>query len=140
LYSIACAIMWVFEMGIHIIAEFWGVDSDKISRVEHLRAVLDRVIAKSGLHVVSSSFHQFEPFGVSAVYLLRESHISVHTWPEYSYIALDIFTCGADKAALTAYQLLLDEFKPTSVEKRIIRRVDLGEIRSHNLTRVSALE
>jgi len=132
--------MWVFEMGIHIIAELWGVDSDKISRVELLRAVVDRVIAKSGVHVVSSSFHQFEPFGVSAVYLLRESHISVHTWPEYSYIALDIFTCGADKAALTAYQLLLDEFKPTSVEKRIIRRVDLGEIRSHNLTRVSALE
>ncbi|NHV96825.1 MAG: adenosylmethionine decarboxylase [Thaumarchaeota archaeon] len=127
-------------MGIHIIAEFWGVDSGKISRVEHLRAVLDRVVAKSGLHVVSSCFHQFEPFGVSAVYLLRESHISVHTWPEYSYIALDIFTCGADEPALTAYQLLLEEFKPTSVEERFIRRVDFGEIRSQNLARVSVLK
>ena len=127
-------------MGIHIIAEFWGVDSDKISRVERLRAVLDRVIAKSGLHVVSSSFHQFEPFGVSAVYLLRESHISIHTWPEYSYIALDIFTCGADEPALTAYQLLLEEFKPTSVDKRIIRRVELEEIRSQNLTGISILK
>jgi len=124
-------------MGIHIIAEFWGVASDKISRVEHLRAVLDRVIAKSGLHVVASSFHQFEAFGVSAVYLLRESHISIHTWPEYSYIALDIFTCGADEPALTAYQLLLEEFKPTRVEKKIIRRGNFEEIRSQDLTRVS---
>jgi len=132
--------MWVFEMGIHIIAEFWGVDSDKISRVEHLRAILDRVVAKSGLNVVSSSFHQFEPFGVSAVYLLRESHISIHTWPEYSYIALDIFTCGADEPALTAYELLLEEFKPTSVEKRIIRRAELEEVRSRNPTRVSVFE
>ena len=132
--------MWVFEMGIHIIAELWGVDSDKISRVEHLRAILDRVIAKSGLHVISSSFYQFEPFGVSAVYLLRESHISVHTWPEYSYIALDIFTCGSDEPALKAYQLLLEEFKPTAVEERFIRRVEFGEIRSHIPTRVSVLE
>jgi len=127
-------------MGIHIIAELWGVDSDKISRVEQLRAILDRVIAKSGLHVVSSNFHQFEPFGVSAVYLLRESHLSVHTWPEYSYIALDIFTCGSDEPALTAYQLLLEEFKPTSVEERVIRRVDFEEIRGSNPTRVSVLK
>jgi S-adenosylmethionine decarboxylase proenzyme len=127
-------------MGIHIIAELWGVDSDKISRVEHLRAILDRVIAKSGLRVVSSSFYQFEPFGVSAVYLLRESHISVHTWPEYRYIALDIFTCGADEPALTAYQLLLDEFKPASVEERFIRRVDFGEIRSNIPARAGALK
>ncbi len=109
-------------MGIHIIAEFQGVSPTKISRVEDIRRILDRVITKSGLHVVSSSFHQFEPVGVSAVYLLRESHLSVHTWPEYGYIALDIFTCGEDKQALKAFELLLKEFKPKSVRKQIIRR------------------
>ncbi|MEM2995724.1 MAG: adenosylmethionine decarboxylase [Candidatus Bathyarchaeia archaeon] len=115
-------------MGIHIIAEFRGVNPEKISRVEKLRVVLDRVVAKSGLHVVSSSFHQFEPQGVSAVYLLSESHLSIHTWPEHCYAALDIFTCGSgDHAALRAFQLLVDEFQPKSVKKMIIRREIFGE-------------
>jgi len=119
-------------MGIHIIAEFRGVDPRKISRVEDLRVVLDRVVAKSGLHVVSSSFHQFEPYGVSAIYLLSESHLSVHTWPEYGYMALDIFTCGDDGPALKAFELLVEEFQPKSVEKRVIRRDVFGEAGSQN--------
>jgi len=115
-------------MGIHIIAEFRGVDPSKISRVEVLRPILDSIVAKSGLHVVSSSFHQFQPYGVSAIYLLSESHFSVHTLPEYRYMALDIFTCGDDEPALKAFQLLLEEFKPEAVEKRIIRRdIFVGE-------------
>ncbi|MEM0057476.1 MAG: adenosylmethionine decarboxylase [Candidatus Bathyarchaeia archaeon] len=119
-------------MGIHIIAEFRGVDPRKLSRVEDLRPILDRVVASSGLHVVSSSFHQFEPHGVSAIYLLSESHLSVHTWPEYGYMALDIFTCGDDGPALKAFALLVEEFKPKSVEKRIIRRDVFGEGGSQN--------
>ncbi|MGC8849574.1 MAG: adenosylmethionine decarboxylase [Candidatus Bathyarchaeia archaeon] len=113
-------------MGIHIIAEFLGVDQEKISRVERTREILDRVISRSGFRVISSSFHQFEPYGVSAVYLLAESHLSVHTWPEYGYLALDIFSCGGDDLALRAFELLVDEFRPKVVEKRIIRR-DLYE-------------
>ncbi|MEM4643651.1 MAG: S-adenosylmethionine decarboxylase, partial [Candidatus Bathyarchaeia archaeon] len=50
------------------------------------------------------------------------------TWPEYRYMALDIFTCGDDEPALKAFQLLLEEFKPEAVEKRIIRRdIFVGE-------------
>jgi S-adenosylmethionine decarboxylase len=109
-------------MGIHIIAELWGVEPQKISRVETVREILDSAINESGLHVVSSNFHQFEPYGVTAIYLLSESHLSVHTWPEYSYVALDIFTCGDDAPAMKAFELLLKEFKPTHIKKRIIRR------------------
>ena len=113
-------------MGIHVIAEFLGVKPEKISRVEPVREVLDRVIARSGLRCVSSSFHQFEPYGVSAVYLLRESHLSVHTWPEYGYIALDIFTCGEEGSALKAFKLMVEEFKPKIIKKQILKR-DLYE-------------
>jgi len=114
-------------MGIHIIAEFRGVDPGKISRVEDLRNILDRVVSKSGLHVVSSSFHQFEPHGVSAIYLLSESHLSVHTWPEYCYVALDIFTCGNGEPALRTFQLLKEELRPKIVKKRVIRRDVIGK-------------
>jgi S-adenosylmethionine decarboxylase len=112
----------MFALGIHIIADFLGVDPRKIARVEDLRVILDRVVSKSGLHVVSSIFHQFEPYGVSAAYILSESHLSVHTWPECGYVALDIFTCGSDESALKAFDLLIDELKPTTVEKKVLRR------------------
>ncbi|MCS7096234.1 MAG: adenosylmethionine decarboxylase [Candidatus Bathyarchaeota archaeon] len=119
-------------MGIHIIAEFRGVDPWKISRLEDVQPILDRVVAKSGLHVVSSSFHQFKPYGVSAVYLLSESHLSIHTWPEYSYMALDIFTCGNDVPALRAFQMLREEFRPKSVRKKVIRRNVVGKSEAGN--------
>ncbi|MEM0313965.1 MAG: adenosylmethionine decarboxylase [Candidatus Bathyarchaeia archaeon] len=119
-------------MGIHIIAEFRGVDPWRISRVEDVRPILDRVIAKSGLHAVSSSFHQFEPYGVSAVYLLSESHLSIHTWPEYSYVALDIFTCGDDAPAIRAFHILKEEFMPKSVKKKVIRRNVVGKGETRN--------
>ncbi len=109
-------------MGVHIIADFLGVDPGKIARVEDLRVILDRVISKSGLHVVSSIFHQFEPHGVSAAYILSESHFSIHTWPESGYVALDIFTCGSDECALRAFDLLVEELKPTAIEKKVLRR------------------
>ncbi len=119
-------------MGIHIIAEFRGVNPQKISRAENLRVILDRIITKSGLNVVSSTFHQFEPYGVTAVYLLRESHISVHTWPEHGYMALDIFTCSNATSAFKTFELFLDEFQPKKVEKHVIRRDVNGEIESQN--------
>jgi len=109
-------------LGIHIIADFLGVDPRKIARVEDLRVILDRVVSESGLHVVSSVFYQFEPCGVSAAYILCESHLSIHTWPECCYVALDIFTCGSDECALKAFNLLVEELKPSVVEKKILRR------------------
>jgi len=109
-------------MGIHVIAELLGVEPGKISRVEYIRRVLDRVVSESDLNHLSSIFHQFEPQGVSAVYLLSESHVSIHTWPEYGYVALDIFTCGSNEKALKALDLFLEEFKPKTVEKQVIRR------------------
>ena len=112
----------MFNLGVHIIADFLGVDPRKISRVEDLRVILDRVISKSGLHAISSIFHQFEPHGVSAAYILSESHLSVHTWPESCYVALDIFTCGSDECALNAFDLLVEELKPTAIEKKVLRR------------------
>ncbi|MCX8191942.1 MAG: adenosylmethionine decarboxylase, partial [Nitrososphaerales archaeon] len=76
--------------------------------------------------------YQFEPYGVSAVYLLSESHLSIHTWPEYGYIALDIFTCGDDGPALKTFELMVEEFQPKKVKKRVIRRDIIGENRGQN--------
>ncbi|MCW1307162.1 MAG: adenosylmethionine decarboxylase [Candidatus Nanoarchaeia archaeon] len=118
----------VNTMSIHLIVEFMGVEAEKIARVRPLKRILDTVISKSGLKVVSSTFHQFKPYGVSAVYLLKESHLSVHTWPELGYMALDIFTCGDEKCAFKAYELLVREFKPKKIKKKVMRRYGQGVI------------
>jgi S-adenosylmethionine decarboxylase len=110
-------------MSIHLIIEFIGVEESKISKLDAVRRILDRVVSKSGLKCVSSAFYQFNPHGVSGVYLLRESHLSIHTWPERGYAALDIFTCGSDEAALEAFRLLVEEFKPRAIKKKTIRRI-----------------
>lgn len=109
-------------MGIHVIAEFFGVEVEKISRVGPLREILEKVVSESGLKPIHSAFHQFEPYGVSGFFLLRESHLSVHTWPEYGYVAIDVFTCGSEKPAFRALGLLIKCLKPKSVEERVIRR------------------
>jgi S-adenosylmethionine decarboxylase len=113
-------------MGIHLIVDLLGVDPERISRVKPVKEILERAVERSRLNKIASNFHQFEPHGVSAVYLLRESHLSVHTWPEYGYVALDIFACGDEESALRACEILLEEFKPEIVEKKILRR-DLYE-------------
>jgi len=113
-------------MGIHLIVDLLGVDPERISRVKPVKGILERAVEESGLKKITASFHQFEPHGVSAVYLLRESHLSVHTWPEYGYVALDIFSCGDDENAMKAYGILLEEFKPEIVEKKVLKR-DLYE-------------
>lgn len=111
-------------MSVHLIIEFIGVEKAKISKVGPVRRILDRVVSKSGLKSISSAFYQFKPYGVSGVYLLRESHLSIHTWPEYGYVALDIFTCGDERVAMEAFKLLIEEFKPKKVKKKTIRRVE----------------
>ncbi len=81
-------------LGRHLIAEFYDCDTAVIDDVaavaEHLRAAA-RVI---GATVVGEVFHRYAPQGVSGTLLIAESHMSVHTWPEAGYVAVDIFTCG----------------------------------------------
>jgi S-adenosylmethionine decarboxylase proenzyme len=81
-------------LGRHVLAELYGCSLDLLDDLdavsEHLRAAAESV----GATVVGSAFHRYAPQGVSGVLLIAESHVSVHTWPEARYVAVDIFTCG----------------------------------------------
>lgn len=71
--------------------------------------------------IVETSFHKFSPFGISGVVVIAESHISIHTWPEYGYAAIDIFTCGDVLQPETAASHLIERFQskdPTMVEMK----------------------
>jgi S-adenosylmethionine decarboxylase proenzyme len=79
----------------HMLVECRGcapaVLDDPAALEQALRGAADAI----GAQVISAAFHQFAPHGVTGVLLLAESHVSVHTWPEHGYAAIDLFTCGA---------------------------------------------
>lgn len=105
----------------HIIAEFW-CDPKSISSSNDVKKTINAVVRESKLTKIRSYYHQFSPYGVTGIVLLRESHISIHTWPEYGYAAVDIFGCGEREKIIKAFHLLVEKMKPKKIKKREMRR------------------
>lgn len=101
--------------GHHYIVEGSGCNPDVISRVEQVEQILVRAAEAADVQIWSISFHRFRPMGVSGVVVISESHLSVHTWPEVGYVALDIFTCGDRARPEAAVQHALKEFGATNM-------------------------
>ena len=81
-------------LGNHLLVELYECDSLKLNDQNLLEKILGEAVRISGATALKASFHQFAPQGVSGVIVIAESHFTIHTWPEYGYAALDIFTCG----------------------------------------------
>ena len=104
-------------IGRHLILEHWG----GLMGEAVLEAAMREAARAGGAHVLSAQFHPFEGGGVTGVLLLAESHITVHTWPEHDYAALDLFMCGA--ADVEAAADALDEaLRPRRSDRRILVR------------------
>ncbi len=84
----------VFALGRHITVELSGCDASLIADSKVVESALLEAARVSGAHIIESSFHYFAPQGVSGFVIISESHFSIHTWPEYDYAAVDVFTCG----------------------------------------------
>jgi S-adenosylmethionine decarboxylase len=81
-------------LGRHILLELYDCPLHLLSDIEGLERALRAAAEAMGASVVTSNFHQFSPYGVSGVVIIQESHLTIHTWPEHRYAAIDIFTCG----------------------------------------------
>ncbi|HEV2438867.1 MAG TPA: adenosylmethionine decarboxylase [bacterium] len=102
-------------VGHHYIVEGSGCNPDVISRVEQVEQALVRAAEEADVQIWAISFHRFRPMGVSGVVVISESHLSVHTWPEVGYVALDIFTCGDRAKPEAAVQHALKAFGATNM-------------------------
>ena len=89
----------------HTLVEFHGCDPERLKRPREVRALLRRAVLKGRGTIVKSVFHAFSPYGVSGVIVITESHVTVHTWPEHGYAAMDIFSCSPrlDHEAIVEY-------------------------------------
>jgi S-adenosylmethionine decarboxylase len=98
--------------GIHLLIDFW--EADNLNSVSFCRKALARAVEACDATLLSIELHKFSPHGVSGVAVISESHISIHTWPEHNYAALDIFVCG-DKDPYLALKSLKYSFQPKRV-------------------------
>ncbi len=81
-------------LGRHLIVEVFEADPRLLDDAQALEQLLLRAAHAANATVIQSVFHRFSPYGVSGVVVIAESHLTIHTWPEYGYAAIDIFTCG----------------------------------------------
>ena len=110
------------HVGQHALVELVGCGSSTLAQAADVCAVLHRAAAAAGLQVCGESYHQFQPMGATAVLLLRESHMAIHTWPEFQYAAVDIFTCSLTRSLQEAIALMGREFGARSVAVTTVLR------------------
>ncbi|MBC7360449.1 MAG: S-adenosylmethionine decarboxylase proenzyme [Desulfacinum sp.] len=110
------------SLGKHLIVELYECDFDLINEVASVEKILVEAVAISKATIVQPVFHQFSPHGVSGVVVIAESHFTIHTWPEYGYCALDIFTCGDLIDSDASLQYLKEAFKAGSMSVMEIKR------------------
>lgn len=81
-------------LGTHLLLELRDCNPESIRDLEFVKSALLSAATEAKATIVDVSFHEFNPFGISGMVIIAESHLSIHTWPEYGYAAVDIFTCG----------------------------------------------
>ena len=81
-------------LGQHSLFDFHGCPSDCLRATEEIRRALLKAVREAGGTIVTETFHTFSPHGVSGVIVIAESHVTIHTWPEHGYAAVDVFSCG----------------------------------------------
>ena len=95
-------------LGRHLLVELNDCNRDTLNDLDLIRATMREAAIRSGAVILGDSIHRFSPQGVSGVVVIAESHLSVHTWPEYGYAAVDVFTCGTTVNPRVAADVLIE--------------------------------
>ena len=98
-------------LGHHWIVDLHGCPAGLLDDHDLIRSQLKETTERYGLSLLKIVSNQFEPQGVTAIGLLAESHLSIHTWPEHCYAAVDIFTCGSDQNLHAACQFIAESLQ-----------------------------
>jgi len=111
--------------------EFYGCSSRIIDSAELVEKMLLDAASLINLTVVNTTIHHFSPIGVSGVIVIEESHIAVHTWPEYDYVAIDFFTCNQTYEIAKAIDFLFNKLEATAKEVVHLKRGSITSINKY---------
>ncbi|MCF6462339.1 adenosylmethionine decarboxylase [Clostridium sp. Cult1] len=120
------------RLGRHILVEFYNCNNQLLNDTQLIEKYMIEAANKAKATVVQSVFHTFNPWGVSGVVVIQESHLTIHTWPEYGYAAIDLFTCGEEVDPWIAFQYLKEKLKAEKTETTEIDRGDVQKIHTHS--------
>lgn len=98
-------------LGRQILVEFYKCNDEILKNCTLIEQYMVDACKLAQATVVASTFHEFSPFGVSGVVVIAESHVAIHTWPEYGYAAVDIFTCGETIDPWKIFKYLEEKFE-----------------------------
>ncbi len=120
-------------LGTHLLLDLKDCKSELLDDIEFIRQAMSRAANEAGATIVGETFHKFSPMGVTGIIAIAESHLCIHTWPEYGYAAVDIFTCGEDFKPYKAADLLIESLQ---CEAPVVTEVKRGVIADLTATAV----
>lgn len=109
-------------LGVHLLIELYSCNRKKIDDLGYLERIMSQAAEVAGATILKTAFQDFNPQGVSGVVVIAESHLTIHTWPEYGYAAVDIFTCGSTVDPWKATGLLRQELEARDSNVQAFRR------------------
>jgi S-adenosylmethionine decarboxylase len=122
-------------LGFHYLWDVYQCKYSNLEKVAPVKQLMEAILDRTKLTIISSNFNQFSPHGVTGIYLLEESHLSIHTWPENNYAAIDLFSCIAlDQETIHDIQAIIKssvgaeskcEFK--KVERGLVKSVEFSQ-------------
>ncbi len=108
-------------VGAHVLADFWGCQFEKLNDAEFLMNCLRTAASNAKMTILGEESFKFEPQGFTGLLLLSESHISIHTYPERGFAAIDVYTCGGGMTQ-KAIEFLKESLQPETVHQMVVRR------------------
>ncbi|MCD6413766.1 MAG: adenosylmethionine decarboxylase [Elusimicrobia bacterium] len=99
------------SVGRHIVAELWDCNPEYLDDVSVVQEFMNNAARKAKATILNSTFHTFQPHGVSGAIIIAESHLAIHTWSEISLASVDIYTCGKKADPWAAFRYLVSAFQ-----------------------------
>lgn len=110
------------SLGTHLLLELKNCRKNILGEIHFVETALMDAAIEAKATIVEHKFHEFSPFGISGMIIIAESHLSIHTWPEYGYAAVDIFTCGNLIKPQDAARFLIKRFESKEPQIMEIKR------------------
>ncbi len=117
------------QLGRHILVEYYNCNKEVLKDHDKIEEFMKTAAIKAKATIVQSVFHLFNPWGVSGAVIISESHLTIHTWPEYGYAAVDLFTCGDTVDPWDAFDYLSDTLEAEKTETTEVPRGLVDKIR-----------
>ena len=138
--------MNIEQLGRHILVEYYNCDKELLKDHEAIEKHMNQAALEANATIVTSCFHKFNPWGVSGAVIIQESHLTIHTWPEYGYASVDLFTCGDSVNPWKGFKYLkkalsADRSESTEVSRGLVDKIrTFGNGEYNNLTITHKME